>query len=62
MKYMQCTTCKKSVEVNNTGSCLQCQGFHSKPQKDIWQKKPRTLSEIIGGSKELKVLRREGED
>lgn len=47
MKYMQCTTCKKTVEANNTGTCLQCQGFLKTPQKDIWQKKQSKLSKIL---------------
>lgn len=38
MKYMQCTTCKKTIVVNNTGTCLQCQGFHNDEKKDVWQK------------------------
>jgi len=47
MKYMQCTTCKKTVEANNTGTCLECQGFLGVTQKDIWQKKQSKLCQVL---------------
>lgn len=35
MKWMECTTCHATVEVNNTGICLGCQcGFTQVPQSD----------------------------
>ena len=34
VKYMQCTTCSSTVEINNTGICLQCQKGSSQRQKD----------------------------
>lgn len=48
MKYMQCPICKKTVEQNATGICLSCQkGFSQKKQKDVWQKKEISLSDIL---------------
>lgn len=48
MRYMQCVTCKKTVQINETSTCLQCQGgFSKEKQKDVWQKKPSTLSETL---------------
>lgn len=41
MKWMECTTCHATVEVNNTGICLGCQcGFTQVPQPDQFD--PRT--------------------
>ncbi len=35
MKWMECTTCHATVEVNNTGICLGCQcGFAQVPRSD----------------------------
>jgi len=35
MKFMQCTCCKSSVQINPTGICLACQrGFIGVPQED----------------------------
>ena len=37
MKFMECTCCKTTVLVNNTGTCLSCQsGFTGVKGKDAW--------------------------
>ena len=38
MKFMNCTSCQRVVQVNNTGICLGCQrGFMREPQEDSWK-------------------------
>lgn len=37
-QWMQCTTCKAIVQLNNTGICLACQGgFNSTEIKDKYE-------------------------
>jgi hypothetical protein len=46
MIYMQCITCKKTVHMNETGTCLGCQrGFAHDTQEDVWKKNPVRLSD-----------------
>jgi ribosomal protein L37E len=48
MNYMQCTTCKKTVYLNDTGTCLACQrGFAQEVQEDVWKKKPVRVSDVL---------------
>lgn len=48
MKYMQCTTCKRTVYQNDIGTCLGCQrGFAHQTQEDVWQKKPVRVSDVL---------------
>lgn len=38
MKFMECQSCKGTVQINNTGLCLGCQrGFIGVPQEDAWK-------------------------
>lgn len=38
MLFMACTTCKKVVQANATGTCLGCQrGFVTEPQEDAYE-------------------------
>lgn len=38
MIFMACTTCKRVVQVNSTGTCLGCQrGFIGAPQEDAYE-------------------------
>lgn len=58
MKFMECTTCKGVVQINNTGTCLGCQrGFTSEPQEDAWileeEKNEDTLDKLLEKRKEL---------
>lgn len=37
IEWMNCTTCKALVQINNTGICLGCQmGFTRVPQEDAY--------------------------
>ena len=47
MKWMQCTTCRKTVKLNNTGTCLGCQGgFDNKIDSDHLKLSPGSLESI----------------
>ena len=38
MIFMACTTCKRVVQSNATGTCLGCQrGFVAEPQEDAYE-------------------------
>ena len=37
MEFMNCTACKKLVQVNPTGICMGCQMGFSGPQADSWE-------------------------
>lgn len=37
MKFMSCNSCHRTVLINETGICLQCQGHLDFPGEDTWE-------------------------
>ena len=54
MKFMECTTCKRLVQINETGTCLGCQrGFSSEPQEDAWKPEENVQTDDFLGVKSV---------
>lgn len=47
MQFMNCTTCQRVVQINNTGICLGCQrGFTGMDAEDAWKPPAKNTQNI----------------
>lgn len=65
MQFMNCSTCQRVVQINNTGICLSCQrGFTGVDAEDVWKPPVKQAEDTQNASKidELKARQKEIEE